>query len=98
MHVTNPAETSIKKLILNCENSIAEYIRKYINVMDRAQTRTIHKGLYNLEIIADQWPHYRKIYTYKAKINPDIYLQDLCNQLDRDHINLQNTGNTQRNN
>ena len=77
-----PDEASLKNLLLNCENSIAAYLRKYGNDMNRNQTRTIHKTLTKLETIAKQWSNYKGSYTHKETINPDIYIRNLCSYLE----------------
>ena len=77
-----PDEVSLKNLLLNSENSIAAYLRKYGNKMDRKQTRAIHKSLYRLKIIVEQWPHYKKSYTLQKTINPDTYINNLCSYLE----------------
>jgi hypothetical protein len=83
MQADEPDEKSIKNLLLSCENSIAAYLRKYINEMTREQTRDVHKTLYKLDTIVVQWPHYRKAYTFQETIDPDNYINDLCSYLEK---------------
>ena len=81
MPVAGRDETVAKKLLQACENSIAGYLRKYSNAMNREQTRTVHRDLYKLENIVDQWPYYKKLYATQETINPDIYINRLCSDL-----------------
>jgi len=83
MHAIGPDETSIKNLLLNSENSIAAYIRKYSNKMTTGQTRTIHKDIYKLKTIVSQWANYKIPYTFQETINPDIYIENLCSYLEK---------------
>jgi hypothetical protein len=83
MQANEPDERSIKDLLINCEDSIAAYLRKYINNMTREQTRNVHKTLYKLDTIIVQWPHYKKAYTFQETIDPTTYINDLCSFLEK---------------
>ena len=82
MQANQPDEKSIKKLLLTCENSIASYLRKYINAMTFEQTRTVQKSLSKLETIVERWKDDKEKYTFKETINPDIFINNLCSYLE----------------
>ena len=78
----NENEARIKILLLDTEDSIANYVRTYLTSMTREQARTVHRDLTELEFIANHWARYRKLYGMKESINPKAYIDNLCSSLE----------------
>ncbi|HJO91777.1 MAG TPA: FHA domain-containing protein [Victivallales bacterium] len=75
-------ESSMKEMLMGCENNMAAYLRRYGARMDWNQARTIRKDLYQLKNIVDSWDKYSGAYSKKLSINPKKYINLLADKLE----------------
>ncbi len=82
LEANNPENKSVKNLLIGTENDIAVYIRKYRDSMGWDETRMVYRDLHSLGNIVDSWETLKSIYTVKLKLNPNIFINNLVNQLE----------------
>lgn len=73
---------SIKDLLVNIENDIAIYVRKYRDDMRWDETRTVYRDLHLLGNIVNSWATLQGTYSLKLKLDPKIFIDNLVGQLE----------------
>ncbi|MCP4181564.1 MAG: FHA domain-containing protein [bacterium] len=75
-------ESSMKAMLMACENNMVAYLRRYGAKMSWKQARTIRRDIYQLKNIVDSWDKYSAVYSKKLFINPEKYINNLANNLE----------------
>jgi hypothetical protein len=75
-------ETSMKEMLMACENNMVTYLRRYGARMNWTQARTIRRDLHLLKNIVSSWDQYSDIYSKKLSINPKKFINNLSNKLE----------------